>query len=110
MVDERRLRRIAIGLFILTGLVGLLLVRGTMRAHAHDWYDPACCSNRDCEPITDTAVTIESGGYHVRYVGSLGFHVDVLVPFNQAKPSRDENYHGCASTDRFLCLYAPAST
>lgn len=77
---------------------------------AHSWYDTACCSSRDCEQLPDTAVTIERGGYHVRYVGSLGFHVDVLVPFDKAKPSRDEHYHGCASIDRFLCLYAPVNT
>ena len=89
-------------------IVAMLLI--AEMARAHEWYDTACCSSRDCEEIPDTAVTIESGGYHVRYVGALGFHVDIIVPFNKARPSRNENFHGCASSDRFLCLYVPGTT
>jgi hypothetical protein len=47
------------------------------------------------------------GGYHVRYIGKLGFKVDVVVPFNKARPSQDHQFHGCATIDRFLCLYVP---
>lgn len=86
-----------------------LLLMSTSVA-AHEWYSPTCCSDKDCEPIPDTAVSIQADGYHVKYVGSLGFHVNVIVPFNKAHPSQDEHFHGCSSSDRFLCLYAPINT
>ena len=96
---QRRLLIILIAAFGITS--------GALNGRAHSWYDSACCSNRDCEALPDTAVTIESGGYHVRYTAKLGFKVDVMVPFNEAKPSRDEHFHGCANTINFLCLYVP---
>ncbi len=76
-------------------------------AFAHSWYDPICCSERDCEPLPEGAVTQVSGGYHVKYTGKMGFNVDVIVPYEKAKASRDEKYHGCATAERFLCLYVP---
>jgi hypothetical protein len=76
-------------------------------ALAHSWYEPLCCSGRDCEPLPDGAVTQTTTGYHVVYTGQLGFKVDVTVPYDKAHPSRDAQFHGCASVDRFLCLYAP---
>lgn len=85
----------------------LLVLAFCGSAIAHSWYDPACCSVRDCEPLPDGAVTQTKDGYHVTYTGGLGFKVDVVVPYDKARPSRDEKFHGCASVDRFLCLYAP---
>ena len=78
-------------------------------AYAMGWYDSVCCSNRDCEELADTAVTIQSGGYRVRYKAKMGLDVDVIVPFDKARPSRDEHYHGCANTTAFLCLYVPVN-
>lgn len=75
---------------------------------APHWYDANCCSQRDCEPLPFSAVKIVEEGYRVRYRGSLGFLVDVLVPWDKAKPSKDSQHHGCATVDRFLCFYAAA--
>lgn len=91
-------------------IVGVIFLWLVAPANAMGWYDAQCCSNRDCEKIHDTAVTMEAGGYHVRYHAKLGFDVDVVVPFNAARPSRDEYYHGCANTLNFLCLYVPMNT
>lgn len=85
--------------------VAALLLCG--EAYSHSWYDPICCSGRDCEPLPDGAVTMVQGGYHVKYTGKMGFNVDVVVPYEKAKASKDEKYHGCATAERFLCLYVP---
>lgn len=47
---------------------------------------------------------------HVRYTAKLGFKVDVIVPFNAARPCLAQFYHGCANTTAFLCLYVPVNT
>lgn len=73
---------------------------------APHWYDAACCNKRDCEPLPFNAVVMVPEGYRVRYRGSLGFLVDVLVPWNQTRPSQDGQHHGCASKVRFFCFYA----
>jgi hypothetical protein len=90
-------------------VLAAILLLLAVPAFAHSWYDTRCCSARDCEPLPDGAVTQVSGGYHVKYTGNLGFKVDVIVPHEKALPSRDEKFHGCASVDRFLCLYVPMS-
>jgi len=94
---------------LLAIIVTAMLVLAEM-ARAHSWYGAECCNNRDCEQLPDDAVTIEEGGYRVRYVAKLGLHVDVLVPFGGVKPSRDGHYHGCANTITFLCLYVPVNS
>jgi hypothetical protein len=82
---------------------GLGHPRGIPAPH---WYEPACCNQKDCEPLPFNAVTMVNQGYRVRYRGSLGFLVDVLVPWEKARPSQDGQHHGCASQVRFFCFYA----
>ena len=96
-----------VAVFLCVAALAMLTSRG---AYAHLWYDSACCSNRDCEELADTAVSIQSDGYHVRYKAKLGLDVNVTVPFDKVRPSRDEHYHGCANTTAFLCLYVPTSS
>lgn len=84
----------------------LIPVLGT-KARAHDWYEPTCCSGRDCEALPEGAVTQVQHGYHVRYRAKLGLLVDVIVPWAQARPSQNDEYHGCANPVKFLCLYVP---
>jgi hypothetical protein len=73
---------------------------------APHWYDPYCCTQKDCEPLPFSAVTIVDEGYRVRYRASLGLLVDLIVPWDKAKPSKDGQHHGCASPVRFFCFYA----
>ena len=89
-------------------------------AHAHSWYDPACCSGKDCAPIPSHTVTVTPDGYHVRL--EPGDHplvtsvVDVVVPFEAVMPSQDEHYHACVSMGSpsadpsVLCLYVGGGT
>lgn len=88
-------------------LAALAVAFACTPAIAHSWYDPICCSDRDCEPLPDGAVTMQPEGYHVTYTGKMGLRVDVIVPYEKAKPSQDGKFHGCATAERFLCLYVP---
>jgi hypothetical protein len=73
---------------------------------APHWYEPLCCNKKDCEPLPYSAVTMVPDGYHVRYRASLGLLVDVIVPWNKTRQSKDGQHHGCASPVRFFCFYA----
>lgn len=79
----------------------------SVAAFAHSWYEPICCSGKDCEALPEGAVTQVQSGYHVKYVAKLGLNVDVVVPWGQARPSQDNLFHGCANPVKFLCLYVP---
>lgn len=78
-----------------------------------DWYDPACCSKRDCKPVDDTDIEFGSdqlGNTYARYkpTGHI-FHK------NQFRLSQDERYHVCinpnatydddSGTTGALCFY-----
>lgn len=94
---------------VMAAIVVLAMLVCVEMARAHSWYGTECCNNRDCEQLPEDAVTIEEGGYRVRYKAKLGMNVNVLVPFGGVKPSRDQYYHGCANTVSFLCLYVPVN-
>jgi hypothetical protein len=75
-------------------------------ALGHEWYDPWCCSDRDCGPLADGAVRVVRAGYMVR----LG-EQEIFVPEEKARPSQDEQFHIClVPTEDGLtvrCFYAP---
>lgn len=91
-------------------------------AFGHSWYDPTCCSGRDCAPIPDDSVTVTPEGYHVRL--EPGDHplvksvIDTVIPFgsDDVMPSQDEHYHACVSMGSpsvdptVLCLYVGGGT
>lgn len=96
------------------GLILILLVMAylgaSLPAAAHSWYEPACCSNRDCEPIAFDAVTESAEGWTVHYQSKLGFPVMAFTPRGKERHSQDGRFHGCASPTRFLCLYVPVNS
>lgn len=80
-------------------------------AHAHDWYEPACCSDTDCAPIPDTAVREGPNGYEVTL--QPGQHpmvkapLSYVVPYDKAKQSPDGKYHACITATGYRpCFYA----
>jgi hypothetical protein len=79
------------------------------RAGAHDapsgWsYAPECCSNRDCQQISDTDVSMVPGGWRIKATGEV-------IAQTQARQSRDGHFHRCSAEGRIetrtLCLYVP---
>ena len=58
-----------------------------------DWYDPSCCSQRDCKPVEDKDIEFTTdalGGAVARYkpTGHRFYQ-------RQFKTSQDERYHVC---------------
>lgn len=86
-------------------------------AAAHSWYDPECCSGRDCVPAK-AVVFMEMENEKVQMVIDTDMYGPVVIPktFTKFRPSRDENYHVCAylvwvdGEKRWMprCVYVPA--
>jgi hypothetical protein len=90
--------------FLIAGIAAFiavcaLLVVGVARAH--DWYDAACCSNKDCAPIPDSDVAdLGEGGF---YIHSRKEH----IAFKDTRQGKDDQYHLCVNqqTGARLCFY-----
>ena len=73
------------------------------------WYEGGCCSKQDCEPVEAGAIIATPEGYRVRYLTSMGFIADGVIPYGSSsiRPSRDAREHACARPGRVLCIYLP---
>jgi hypothetical protein len=85
--------------------LGLLITMTQVKAHS--WYDPECCSDKDCEPIPHETVQVTPAGY---------LWAGILIPFAEARISMDRDYHVCRGvyTGTLIqpsfkkpCFYAP---
>lgn len=85
----------------------------TTNAVAHSWYDPVCCSTKDCAAVVPDVVSIEDGHYVVTVgPGDHPFVTSELtrrIPFDHpdVKDSQDSDFHVCANSHRIICLYVP---
>ena len=125
------LRKIAIGLWIATGIVGLILFAlMAKQAHAHDWYtDTGCCGGNDCNAVPLDAEWVQptKDGYRVTLTPAqarqinpqASFAVDEVVPWHSNKiktlPANVRSpalYHICipASYSGIYCLFTVPGT
>lgn len=69
---------------------------------AHGWYDPECCSARDCRPAIQGEIVVKDGGYQIG---------EDRLAFNdrRVRPSQDAQSHVCRSMHNkaLLCIYVP---
>lgn len=101
-------------------LGGIIATLWYSEASSHDWYEPACCSDKDCAQITFEAVTHNADG---SYTLNLAPGEHPMVPeggsFNvpmkeygmqRHRPSQDGYFHACIlpSSRTVACLYIPA--
>ncbi len=100
-------------------LAGVLLCL-TLPAFAHDapsgWtYDPTCCNGMDCAPIPDRGIRLHGAFYEVPLLPKdhpfVFKKTTIRVPVSRVRPSQDEDYHLCLSTngETAFCLYVPLS-
>lgn len=89
----------------------------TVPAKGHSFYSSYCCDGKDCAPIKTRFVKAVAGGYlvtlrpedHIALRDADGPR-EYLVPYANAKPSPDGDYHACIlpfQPDVMRCLYAP---
>lgn len=96
-------------ILILFGIaLGLIIGLVADKAQAHSWYEPECCSGKDCREVSDEQITFNSDGSYT-YDG-LKFTKDMV------RPSRDGKFHVCiygwggedgSMHRRPTCLYEP---
>lgn len=90
---------------IVSALLTLLMSVVASPVFAHSWYDPACCSDRDCRPVASGEVLLQANGWHVIPTGEL-----ILFDDPRIRQSRDPLMHICttvAGTIVTRCLYVP---
>lgn len=93
--------------------VCLALIASTAVAMGHSFYDPWCCSGKDCAPIPQESVKVSRRGYTVTICP--GDHplvtescINKHFGFDEARPSEDGAYHACIyPAGEIRCLYAP---
>ncbi|WP_273280915.1 hypothetical protein [Pseudooceanicola atlanticus] len=82
---------------------------------AHSWYDPACCSGRDCAEIPVQKVHADPGGWRVTLMPGDHPMVDRPVEYffkwgeRRIRKSEDGAFHICLSKslNHAYCLYQP---
>lgn len=94
-------------------IVFVLFVMGMLnQVYSHGWYDPICCSDRDCAPVTNVEATTIHGVAGEMMTSKIG---TTFVPktFDRVYPSRDSEVHICMTLPREsapsipLCVYRP---
>lgn len=79
-------------------------------SQAHSWYEPYCCSDKDCKPLLPEEVTEDTDQYIVIIGGKIAY--EIPKDSNIIRPSQDGNFHICISpystTPR--CFYVPLSS
>jgi hypothetical protein len=82
-------------------MILLVLLALASPAWAHSWYDPACCSDRDCRPVPVTDLRENADGSWTYLPRQITFSR------HQIRPSKDRHHHTCIGIHSGLplCLY-----
>jgi hypothetical protein len=93
----------------------LVLLTATLPTNAHSFYDPKCCNDADCAPVSEANLRPVKGGWRLHI--TPGEHpmvkqvIDVLIPYNDPKVkfSPDGRPHACIgpNTQVVFCIYVP---
>jgi len=70
--------------------IALMMLTWITPAGAHDWYESACCSGKDCMPVKDGVVTETADGVRVEGFGILS------ESDSRLRWSQDDRDHICA--------------
>jgi hypothetical protein len=89
-------------LILLASVAIGLAVMWISPVNGHNWYDPECCSDRDCFPVPGKQLA--DGRYLF-----LVLDIEYIKTEAEIRPSRDENFHACqpAHKKEPVCFYAP---
>lgn len=85
------------------------LIYAISPARSHEFYDPICCSDKDCGPVKATDFRPVPGGWMWVPTGEI-------IPYNDSRvrESPDGQFHRCAhkgpndnDTKYSYCIYIP---
>ena len=88
--------------FMFAVMIGTLWAQPAMHDHVAmqtTFYEPSCCSGRDCAPVADGVVSEKAAGVLVQGYGLLSYS-DARLRW-----SRDDRDHVCAQAGKLLCIY-----
>ena len=69
---------------------------------AHGWYEPSCCSDKDCRPAHKGEIVNTGTSYRIGTVD---------IPYNdpRVRMSQDGQFHVCKPPHTHIrCIYVPA--
>ena len=83
-------------------LFAYFLAQAARPAKSHEWYAPACCSERDCRPALAGEVKATTEGY-------LHIKSNTLLKWGDSRlrPSQDAETHICVTSNSAVvfCIY-----
>ncbi len=100
---------VVIGNLILLVSSLAIVLWATAQAPAHEWFDWACCSDRDCHVVPDTSVRPMADGWHIDGNAEV-------VPYTSNKlrmtpPEGEGRFAVCTRGGKpeapVICLYVP---
>jgi hypothetical protein len=78
-------------------------------ARSHSWYDPDCCSDHDCEPVSAVSFVASDPKSVPIMVVTTSLGTKPVTPSTKIRQSKDGRMHACIYQERLLCLYLPPS-
>ena len=76
-------------------------------ALTHSWYDPDCCSDRDCEPVSAVTFVASNPGSVPVMVVTTSFGTKPVTSRTKVRESKDSRMHACIYQGELICLYMP---
>jgi hypothetical protein len=93
---------VSVTVITIVAVVIMLFIFRIQAAQSHSWYDPECCSENDCAPVTKYTQGAD-GAFVTSKIGT------VWVPKTfKHRPSKDGQMHVCMSLGRphtLFCVY-----
>lgn len=83
------------------------VLMGPALCNAHSWYDPDCCSDRDCEAVKAVVFVASDVGKLPTMVVTTSFGTQPLTDKTKIRQSKDSKMHACIFQGALLCLYLP---
>lgn len=103
------LRKDPLGWCIIAALAFLAVVALAKPARSHSWYDPDCCSDRDCEAVSNVSFVASDPKSPPSMVVTTSFGTKPVTPQTKIRESKDNKLHACIYQERLICLYVPPS-
>jgi hypothetical protein len=103
------IRKDPLGWCIILGLALLIVIASSRSARSHSWYDPDCCSDRDCEAVSSVSFVASDPQSVPVMIVTTSFGTKPVTPQTKIRDSKDNRMHACIYQGNLICLYVPPS-